>query len=133
MSRRYGWKDEECALIADLLPPVGTPGGRWHDHRATLDGNPWILHTGAQRREPPERYGKWKCVYDRFDRRPRDAAVHRIPERSHLRLDVSGRVDFDLWYIDVTSIRASRAAVGAGGVKGAHRAGRPPDPPLLAA
>ena len=46
MTRRYELKDEEFALIADLLPPVGRPGGRWNDHRRTLDGVLWILHTG---------------------------------------------------------------------------------------
>ena len=58
VSRRYELKDEEFALIADQLPPVGRPGGRWDDHRGTLDGVLRIPHTGAQWREPPERYGK---------------------------------------------------------------------------
>jgi len=28
MTRRYELKDEEFALIADLLPPIRRPGGR---------------------------------------------------------------------------------------------------------
>ncbi|WP_231871424.1 IS5 family transposase [Planctomyces sp. SH-PL62] len=118
MTRRYELKDEEFALIADLLPPVGRPGGRWNDHRTTLDGVLWILHTGAQWRELPERYGKWKSVYDRFNRWARDGTIDRILERLHLELDASGRIDFDLWCIDGTSIRAGRAAAGAGGKRG---------------
>ncbi|AMV39222.1 hypothetical protein VT85_17425 [Planctomyces sp. SH-PL62] len=130
MSRRYELKDDEFALIADLLPPAGRPGGRWNDHRSTLDGVLWILHTGAQWRELPERYGKWKSVYDRFNRWARDGTIDRILERLHLRLDASGRIDFDLWCIDGTSIRASRAAAGAGGEKGDGRARRPRPRPL---
>jgi hypothetical protein len=38
MTRRYELKDEEYAVITDLLPAVGRPGGRWNDHRTTLDG-----------------------------------------------------------------------------------------------
>ena len=124
MTRRYELKDEEFTLIADLLPPTGRPGGRWNDHRTTLDGVLWILHTGAQWRELPERYGKWKSVYDRFNRWARDGTIDRVLEHLHLRLDASGRIDFDLWCIDGTSIRASRAAAGAGGGKGG-----PPSPP----
>jgi len=130
MSRRYELKDEEFAAVADLLPPVGRPGVRWNDHRATLDGVLWILHTGAQWRELPERYGKWKSVYDRFNRWARDGTTDRILERVHLKLDASGRIDFDLWCIDGTSIRASRSAAGAGGGKGDGRAGRPRPRPL---
>lgn len=132
MTRRYELKDEEFALIADLLPPTGRPGGRWNDHRTTLDGVLWILHTGAQWRELPERYGKWKSVYDRFNRWARDGTIDRVLERLHLELDASGRIDFDLWCIDGTSIRASRAAAGAGagGEKGDGRARRPRPRPL---
>ena len=130
MTRRYELKDEEYAAIADLLPSVGRPGGRWNDHRTTLDGVLWILHTGAQWRELPERYGKWKSVYDRFNRWARDGTIDRILERLHLELDAWGRIDFDLWCIDGTSIRASRAAAGAGGEKGDGRAGRPRPRPL---
>jgi transposase len=130
MVRRYELADDEFTLLADLLPPTGKPGGQWNDHRTTLDGILWILHTGAQWRELPERYGKWKSVYDRFRRWARDGTIGRILERLQLRLDASGRIDFDLWCIDGTSIRASRAAAGAGGKKGRGRAGRPCPRPL---
>ena len=68
MNRRYELTDLQFALIQDLLPAAGRPGGQWNDHRTTLHGILWILHTGAQWRELPDRYGKWKSVYDRFRR-----------------------------------------------------------------
>ena len=68
MVRRYELTDEQYALVKDLMPATGRPGGQWKDHRTTLDGIFWILHSGAQWRELPERYGNWKTVYDRFNR-----------------------------------------------------------------
>lgn len=73
MVRRYAMTDQQFALIEDLLPSNGKRGGPWNDHRVTLNGIFWILHSEAQWRELPERYGKWKSVYDRFNRWARTA------------------------------------------------------------
>jgi transposase len=112
--RRYELSDQQYALIADLLPVNGKRGGQWKVHRTVLNGIFWILHTGAQWRELPERYGKWKTVYDRFRRWQRDGTIGRILERLQMRLDEQGRIDFDLWCVDATPIRASRSAGGGG-------------------
>jgi transposase len=113
MVRRYELSDEAYGLLEDLLPPRGRRGGRWNDHRTTLNGIFWILHTGAQWRELPARYGKWQSVYGRYRRWCRDGTLDRMLARLHLRLDAQGRIDLDLWCIDATQIRASRAAAGA--------------------
>ena len=117
MVRRYELSEEDFALIADLLPANGQRGGQWNDHRTTLNGIFWKLHTGAQWREIPERYGNWTSVYDRFNRWRGDGTIDRMLERLHLRLDETGRIDIDLWCVDATQIRASRAAAGAAGKK----------------
>ena len=111
--RPYELTDEQYARIEDLLPSNGHRGGQWNDHRTTLDGIGWILHTGAQWRELPSRYGKWKSVYGRFNRWSKDGLLGRILRRLHARLDRLRRLDFDLWCVDGSSIRASRAAAGA--------------------
>jgi transposase len=115
MDRRYELTDDEYTRIEDLLPENGKRGGQWTDHRTTLNGIFWILHTGAQGRELPERYGKWKSVHDRLTRWRQDGTLDRILERLHRGLDKRGKLDHDLWCVDATSIRASRAAAGAGG------------------
>ena len=111
--RRYELGDDAFASIADLLPANGRRGGQWHDHRVALNGIFWILHSGAQWRELPERYGPWQTVYWRYNRWRRDGTIDRMLERLQLRLDAEGRIDVDLWCIDATQIRASRAAAGA--------------------
>ena len=80
-----------------------------------LNGIFWILHTGAQWRELPERYGPWKTVYGRFRRWSDEGLLDRILQRLQLRLDEEGRIDLDLWLIDGSSVRASRSAAGGKG------------------
>src|SRR5438034_129133 len=83
--RRYELTDEQFELIQDLLPKNGGRGGQWNDHRTTLNGIFWILHSGAQWREVPERYGKWQSVYDRFVRWRRDGPVRRWLRRHRVK------------------------------------------------
>lgn len=111
--RRYELSDAAFAVLADLLPANGRRGGQWQDHRTVLNGIFWMLHTGAQWRELPERYGKWETVYGRFNRWRRDGTISRLLERLHVELDADGRITGDLWCIDATQVRASRAAAGA--------------------
>ena len=113
MIRRFELTDQQFAAIEDLLPARGKRGGRWNDHRTTLNGIFWwLLYTGAQWREVPERYGKAKRIYDRCNFWRADGTLDRILERLHLQLNAEGRLDMVLWCVDATSIRASRAAAG---------------------
>ena len=113
MARRYELTDRQHELLADLLPPTGKRGGRWNDHRQTLNGLFWWLHSGAQWREVPERYGPWQSLYDRFRRWSGDGTLDKMLARLHLQLNAEGRLDHTLWSVDATSIRASRSAAGA--------------------
>jgi transposase len=123
MAKRYELTAEQFRLIEALLPARGKRGGRWNDHHTTLNGIFWWLYSGAQWREVPERYGKWKSLYDRFTFWRADGTFDRILERLHLHLNAEGRLDYSLWSVDATSIRASRAAAGAarGKKSGARR------------
>ena len=114
MVRRYELSDRAFPLVEDLLPPNGRRGGQWKCHRTMLNSIFWILYTSARWRELPEPYGRWKSVYNRWRA---DGTADRMLERLQLKLDEQGRIDVDLWCIDATLIRASRAAAGAAGEK----------------
>jgi transposase len=73
----------------------------------------WVLWTGAPWRDLPERFGRWQSVYDRFNRWRRDGTFDRIAKALRIRLDRQGKIDWDLWCIDGTSVRAARSAAGA--------------------
>lgn len=52
-------------------------------------------------------------MYDHFARWRKEGVYDRILESLHIRLDVNGEIDWDLWCIDGSSVRATRAAAGA--------------------
>jgi transposase len=112
---RHELSDEAWGRIQDLLPESGKSGGRpWNDHRRTANGIVWILRTGAPWRDLPPWFGSWKSVYGRFHRWSKDGTFDAIVEALQGELDAQGRIDRDLWCIDGSSARATRAAAGAG-------------------
>lgn len=111
---RYELTNEQWALLEDLFPkPKGSRGRPRRDDRQMLNGILHVLHTGVAWRDLPERYGPWQTVYDRFRRWQREGLFDRLLERLQIRLDERGLIDFDLWLVDATVVRASRAAAGA--------------------
>ena len=110
---RYELTDEQWGLIEELLPKNSGPGRPWEEHRRVLNGMFWVLHSGAPWRDVPERYGPWQTVYERFSRWQQDGTLDRMLERLRMRLDAEGRIDWDLWCVDGTNIRAHKAAAGA--------------------
>jgi transposase len=110
--KRYELTDEQWKLIESLMPRR-RPGGRWNDHRTTLNGMMWILKSGSPWRDMPERYGNWKSVYHRFKRWADDGTLDKILDRLRLRLDKDGYIDWDVWCVDGSNVRAHPAAAGA--------------------
>jgi transposase len=111
---RHALGDEHYAIIEPLLPTNDRPGHPWKCHRSVINGILWVLHTGAQWRDLPRpTYGPWQTVYERFNRRSKDGTWGRVLEAIHVRLDQAGKIDWDLFCVDGSSIRASRDAAGA--------------------
>ncbi|MCG3123901.1 MAG: hypothetical protein GIKADHBN_02339 [Phycisphaerales bacterium] len=104
--------EAQWRLIEPLLP-TQKRGGKWNDHRLMFDGILWVLRTGSPWRDLPERYGKWGSVYHRFNRWRKDGTFDRVLKALRIRLDKDGYIDWDLWCVDGSSVRASRAAAGA--------------------
>jgi transposase len=113
VGKRHDLSDREWELIRALLPRPKKIGRPPREFRQVLDGVFWILRTGAPWRDLPERYGPWQTVYDRFSRWRRDGTWNGILERLQIRLDREGKIDWDLWCVDGSSIRAQRSAAGA--------------------
>ncbi len=77
----------------------------------------WILNSGAPWRDLPSRYGRWQSVYDRYCRWTREGLIDRMLQRLHVQLDDEGLIDWSVFNVDGTNVRADRAAAG-GGKKG---------------
>lgn len=113
--RRYELTDDQYERIAPLLPKrLGPKGGRpWRDHRTILNGVLWIVRSGAPWRDLPERYGPWQSVYERFNRWRADGTWDRILAFLQSELEAAGEIDWSLFCIDGTNVRAARCAAGA--------------------
>jgi transposase len=112
--RRHELTDDQFQLLEPYLPRTEPAGGHpWAEHRRILNGLFWKLHTGAQWRDIPERYGPWSTIYDRYRRWCQEGRFACILVALRTTLDDLGQLDWEQWWVDSTSIRASRAAAGA--------------------
>lgn len=112
--RRHELTDGQWALIEDMFPRNGEgPGRPWNDHRTMVNAMFWILSTGAPWRDLPGRFGPWQSAYDRFNMYRKQGTLDRIVERLQMRLDANGEIDWELFCVDGSSVRAHRAAAGA--------------------
>lgn len=114
MTSRYEVTQAQWEEIRDLVERKRKRTGRQlRDDRELLNGMFWVLCSGASWRDVPERYGPWPTVYDRYRSLKDDGTLDRLLARLQIRLDAEGLVDLDTWYIDSSTIRASRVAAGA--------------------
>ena len=100
--------------LQPLLPPQKPKTGRpAHDHRTIINGILWMLRTGAPWRDLPERYGPWRTVASRFYRWQRAGIWAQLLSAVQAQADAQGQLNWELHYIDGTTIRAHQHAAGA--------------------
>jgi len=71
MRGRWELTDEQWEMIEPVLRPARRADGRgrpWHDTRAVLNGVLWVLGTGAQWRELPDKYPPFQTCHRRFEK-----------------------------------------------------------------
>jgi transposase len=112
-SPEYRLSDEQWSLIEPFLPRNGGRGGQWKDHRLMIDGILWALSDGGRWRNIPERFGPWQTVYDRFCKWTREGLWDRLLEALRAVKQETGEIDFRLFAIDGSVVRAHQSAAGA--------------------
>src|SRR5262245_26688430 len=117
-SPTYRLSDAQYAQLQDLLPASGRRGGQWKDHRPMLNGILWALSDGGRWRNLPAEFGPWQSVYDRFRNWARTGLWERILLRLQARKMRQGAIDWSLFCIDGTVVRAHQSAAGASKKKG---------------
>ena len=114
MGNRGDLTNEQRERIERLLRKVRTKRGRpAQDHRKLLNGIVWVLRTGAPWRDLPERYGKWTTIYSRFQRWRKSGVWDKMFTELQTTLDVESNVDWEIHFIDSTTVRAHQHAAGA--------------------
>jgi transposase len=117
-SPTYRLSDDQYEQLQDLLPPNGQRGGQWKDHRLMIDGILWALSDGGRWRNLPAEFGPWQSVYDRFRNWAHKGLWDKILRRLQARKMRSGGIDWSLFCIDGTVVRAHLSAAGAAEKKG---------------
>lgn len=125
MARRHELTDAEWSLVEPHLP-ARSKGRAWADHRRTVNGVLFWASTGIQWRDLPDRFGPWQTIYDRFRRWRDDGTWGRLLGALQRSADRAGLIDWSLFCVDSTTVRASRSA--AGGKKSARPGSRPTTP-----
>jgi len=90
------------------------------DRRMVVNGICWVLRTGAPWRDLPEEFGAWQTAWRLFDKWNCDGTLRRILQSLQGSCLKVGGIDFDLWCIDGSVVRAARCAAG-GGKRGIHK------------
>ena len=84
MQGRWELTDEQWQLIEPILRPARRADNRgrpWHDTRAVLNGVLWVLGTGAQWREMPEKYPPFQTCHRRFQQWVRGGKLEKALQR----------------------------------------------------
>jgi transposase len=115
--RRKELTEHQWSKIAPLLPSHkhkkrGRPA---KDHRDLLNAILWVLRTGAPWRDLPERYGPWQTAASRFYRWQKMGVWQRVLEELQKEKDRSREVEWEIHFLDSTSVRAHQHAAGAKG------------------
>jgi transposase len=110
---RHELSEVQWERIKDVLPSRKRRGRPPSDARQMLNGMMWIVRTGAPWRDLLEGFGPWQTVYKRFNRWSRTGVWDRVLGRLQSDADAQGKIDWELFCIDGSVVRASRAAAGA--------------------
>ncbi len=106
--------DEQWELIDPFIPRSAARTGRpAADRRLMFEAALHVLTEGCRWRGLPERFGPWQTAYHHFNRWRRDGVLDRLARAMLARVDAAGLVDWSLFCVDGTSVRAAACAAGA--------------------
>ena len=111
---RHELSNGEWQRIEPHLPPRKAGAVR-KDDRIVINGILWKLATGAPWRDLPERYGPWKSIHTRFRRWTAAGVWDTLFAAIQREEDAAGQIDWDVHFVDGTTIRAHQHAAGAKG------------------
>jgi transposase len=113
MAGRWELTDEQWELVEPILRPARRTDNRgrpWHDTRMVLHGVLWILGSGAQWSEMPDKYPPYQTCHRRFQQWVREGKLVEALRVLALHLRRKGKLDLDEAFVDATFASAKKGA-----------------------
>jgi transposase len=113
MAGRWELTEEQWMLVEPVLRPARREDNRgrpWHDTRAVLNGVLWVLGTGAQWRELPEKYPPFQTCHRRFQQWIRTGKLEEALRLLARLLYEQGRLNLEEAFVDATFASAKKGA-----------------------
>ena len=117
MRGRWELSDAQWQLIEPLLRPKRRAGGSgrpWQDTQAVLNGILWVLGTGAQWRELPDKYPPYETCHRRFQQWVWDDKLERILRVLAEKLHTRGKLEVEEAFIDASFTGPKKGASRSG-------------------
>lgn len=117
MAGRWELNDEQWAVVKPLLRPARRADNRgrpWHDTRAVLNGVLWVLVTGAQWRELPEKYPPFQTCHRRFQNWIRSGKLEQALKLLAEHLHAQGKLNLEEAFVDATFASAKKGGFAVG-------------------
>jgi transposase len=113
MAGRWELTEEQWEAVEPVLREArrGDNRGRpWHDTRAVLNGVLWVLGTGAQWRELPEKHPPFQTCHRRFQQWIRSGKLEAALKLLARHLYERGKLNLDEAFVDATFASAKKGA-----------------------
>lgn len=113
MAGRWELTDEQWGVVEPVLRGARRSDNRgrpWRDTRAVLNGVFWVLGTGAQWRELPDRYPPYQTCHRRFQQWVRSGRLDEALKRLARHLHERGKLNLDEAFVDATFASAKKGA-----------------------
>ena len=114
MRGRWELTDEQWEMVEPVLRPARRSDNRgrpWHDTRLVLNGVLWVLGTGAQWRELPEKYPPFQTCHRRFQQWVRSGKFEQALGVLARHLHKRGQLNLDEAFVDATFASAKKGAL----------------------
>jgi transposase len=111
MRGRWELTEEQWGLVEPVLREARRADNRgrpWHDTRSVLNGVFWVLGTGAQWRELPEKYPPYQTCHRRFQQWIRSGRLEQVLKLLARLLYEQGKLNLDEAFVDATFASAKR-------------------------
>ena len=117
MRGRWELTEEQWGLVEPVLREARRADNRgrpWRDTRSVLNGVFWVLGTGAQWRELPEKYPPYQTCHRRFQQWIRSGRLEQVLKLLARLLYEQGKLNLDEAFVDATFASAKKGGFAVG-------------------